>query len=86
MPPKVRVVERKLRKYYGYAYTDRGLVEIDPTLPDYDYLSTLIHEIWHIINPDASETEVNKNAATMAHQIWKAGYRSTRPSKRKKSK
>jgi hypothetical protein len=83
---KIKVVERKLRKYCGYAYTDLDLIEIDPTLTDYAYMNTLIHETLHILDPDASETEISRNAGTIAYLLKKAGYGSHRPKRRKQKK
>lgn len=82
--PRITVVEKALRGYYGYAYPDTGEIEIASGLHDYCYMVTLIHEVLHILYPDASETEVNRNSRTIAHQLRKAGYRSHRP-KRKAS-
>lgn len=83
---RVELVERKLRKYYGYAHLDIGLIEVDPTLTDYEYLNTAIHETLHVLYPEASETEIYKNAGTIAHILRKAGYSSHRLKRRKKKK
>lgn len=72
---KIRVRERKLRKYLGYAYTDKNLVEITPDQSPRQYLDTLIHEILHIMYPEDSETKISRNASTLTHHIWKKNYR-----------
>lgn len=72
---KIKVRERKLRKYLGYAYTDEGMVDIDPNQPPRQYLDTLIHEILHILYPEDSETKISRNASTITHHIWKKNYR-----------
>lgn len=72
---KIKVRERKLRKYLGYAYTDDGMVDIDPNQTPRQYLDTLIHEILHILYPKDSETKISRNANTITHHIWKKNYR-----------
>lgn len=72
---KIKVRERKLRKYLGYAYTDDGMVDIDPNQTPRQYLDTLIHEILHILYPKDSETRISRNASTITHHIWKKNYR-----------
>ena len=72
---KIKVRERKLRKYLGYAYKDDGMVDINPNQTPRQYLDTLIHEILHILYPEDSETKISRNAATITHHIWKKNYR-----------
>lgn len=72
---KIKVQERKLRKYLGYAYIGEDKVELDPTQKPRQYLDTLIHEILHLMYPEDSETKISRNAATITHHIWKKGYR-----------
>lgn len=74
----IKVQERKLRYYWGYAYTDKGLVEITPDLTDRQYMDTLIHEILHIMYPNDSETKISRNASTITHHLWKKNYRRIR--------
>jgi hypothetical protein len=71
----IKVQERRLRYYWGYAYPDKKLVEITPNLSDRQYLDTLIHEILHVLYPEASETKISRHASTITHHIWKKGYR-----------
>lgn len=72
---KIKVRERKLRKYLGYAYLNEDTVEIDPNQTPRQYLDTLIHEILHILYPKDSETKISRNASTITHHIWKKNYR-----------
>lgn len=72
---KIKVQERKLRNYLGYAYPSKNLIELDPDQKPRQYLDTLIHEILHIMYPDDSETKISRNASTITHHIWKKGYR-----------
>lgn len=72
---RIKVRERKLRKYLGYAYLNEDTVEIDPNQTPRQYLDTLIHEILHILYPEDSETKISRNASTITHHIWKKNYR-----------
>ena len=74
----IKVQERKLRYYWGYAFPRKGLVEISPDLPDRQYMDTLIHEILHILYPKESETKISRNASTITHHLWKKNYRRIR--------
>ncbi len=76
---RIKVIEKHLKGYCGYAYPETGEIEIDPRLSDYNYMSTLIHEVLHVLFPDMSETEVDRKSQTIAYQLRKAGYRSHRP-------
>lgn len=82
---KIRITEKKLKKYFGYAYPDLFKVELSKNLKDKTYLGTLIHEILHVLYPDQSETSITQFAATLTHYIWKKGYRSGRKASKKKS-
>ena len=72
---KIKVKERKLRDYHGYAYPERKdkLIEINSRLSDRTYLGTLIHEILHILYPEESETRIDINASTITHYVLKKG-------------
>lgn len=72
---KIKVRERRLKRYLGYAYPDKSLIEITPNQRPRQYLDTLIHEILHVMYPDDSETKIARNASTITHHIWKKGYR-----------
>lgn len=81
---KIKILERNLKKVFGYAYPDKFKVEISKKLRDKTYLGTLIHEIMHVLYPDQSETSISQFAATLTHYIWKKGYRSGRRVTKKK--
>jgi len=72
---KIKVQERRLNKYLGYAYPEHNLVEITPNQRPRQYLDTLIHELLHVMYPEDSETKISRNASTITHHIWKKGYR-----------
>ena len=79
--PRIVVVEKKLQrglagkgKLYGVAWTD-GVVEIEPRQKPRCYLDTVIHEVLHIVLPDASETRILKSAHQITDVLWRLGYR-----------
>lgn len=77
MKKTIRIKERKLgrERAWGLAYKSDGLIEIDPRMVARRYLDTLIHEMLHILFPDASETKVNRAARAIAIAAWEKGYR-----------
>ena len=72
---KVKIKEKKLTKYFGYAYIGLNKIELKKGMKDKTYLGTLIHELIHILEPDESETAVSRKAATITHYVWKKGFR-----------
>jgi hypothetical protein len=40
-----------------------------------EYLDSYIHELYHIICPNASEKEVERIANDLSKVLWKRGYR-----------
>jgi len=71
---RVKIKERKLRKYYGYAYIGKDKIELRSGMPDRLYLGTLIHELLHIFWPEESETRILKIGNTITHYIWHKGF------------
>jgi hypothetical protein len=71
----IKLVERNLRYYWGYAYPTVRRIEISTNLTDKQYMDTLIHEILHVLYPKDSETKISKNASTIRYYLWKQGYR-----------
>ena len=61
---KIKILEKGLRDYFGYAYKNHkgeAIVEIAKGLKDKEYMGTLIHEILHILYPNDSEYNVAKD-------------------------
>lgn len=71
----IKLVERNLRYYWGYAYPTVRRIEISTNLTDKQYMDTMIHEILHVLYPHDSETKISKHASTIRWYLWKAGYR-----------
>ena len=77
MPKKMILKERKLgrERAAGQAFTEEGLIEIDPRLKPRQWLSTLIHEAVHMAFPEASEDRVAKAERLITRILWRANLR-----------
>lgn len=77
MPRKLILAERKLgrERAAGQAFTEEGLIEIDPRLEPRQWLSTLIHEAVHMAFPEAPEDRVAKAERTITRLLWRANIR-----------
>lgn len=73
----IKVKYRKLGREQaaGQAHIKDRLIEIDDRLKKRTLLTTLIHEIMHIQNPDWSESEVEKKSSEMSAVLWEQHYR-----------
>lgn len=77
--PRVKIVERKLgrERCVGQATHGINLVEIDPRQSEYERLDTLVHELFHISFPNASEEEVISMSRWFSRILWRQHYRRT---------
>ena len=77
MPKKLILKERKLgrERAAGQAFTDEGLIEIDPRLKPRQWLSTLVHEAVHMTFPEVPEESVAKAERVITRILWRAGVR-----------
>ena len=64
-------------KVWAFCYKDDYLIEIDPRQRPKKYFNTLVHELLHLVFPDASETKVTRSADIIVRELWKAKYRKT---------
>ena len=55
--------------------TRKYIIEIEPRQYPKDYLDTLIHEALHEILPNKSEKFILRAASSIAHLLWRLGYR-----------
>jgi hypothetical protein len=72
-----QVIHRKLGKEQamGLAFVDDGVIHIDERLKGIEHLDTLVHEIYHCLNPKFSEIKVQGHATELAKILWDNGYR-----------
>ena len=78
--PKIRIKYRKLgkEKAWGIAHSD-GLIEIDPSVKSTNHMEIVIHEVLHILFPEASETEFVNKSITLTKILWAEHYRRIEP-------
>ena len=78
--PKIRIKYRKLgkEKAWGIAHSD-GLIEIDPSVRSKKHLEIVIHEVLHILFPEASEEEIENKSITLTKILWSDHYRRIEP-------
>lgn len=76
----MRVKYRKLGREgrygaYGLADAANETIELDPRMKKITHLRVLIHEALHVLNPDWSETKVDKHSRKLARLVWNQKYR-----------
>jgi hypothetical protein len=78
--PKIRIKYRKLgkEKAWGIAHSD-GLIEIDPSVRSKKHLEIVIHEVLHILFPEATEEEIINKSITLTKILWAEHYRRIEP-------
>jgi hypothetical protein len=72
---KIRIIEKRMRVYHGYAFPNKLRIEIRTNQTPVEYLGTLVHELLHIAFPDMSETKIDAIARMITFHLWKQGYR-----------
>lgn len=72
---RIPVYEMPLRDCYGHAWPSERVIAIDPDQSPKEYLDTLIHELYHVADPDASEEKVIKVANMLAENLWRHKFR-----------
>lgn len=79
---KIKVIYKKLgrEQAHGIAESD-GIIYIDPRLRGRKELEILIHEAYHLLQPEADEDEVIEKSVTLTKLLWRLGYRKVDNSK-----
>lgn len=74
-----KVIYKKLRNFWGFAYTDKNRIELNEKLqqPKYakKHLEILCHEKMHLLFPKYDEMEIVRLGKEFSHFLWKLGYR-----------
>lgn len=70
-----KVVYKKLRTAWGYAYLNQNKIELHNKMKGKKHLEILLHEKLHLLFPDLDETAVKRYGKDMCEMIWKQGYR-----------
>jgi hypothetical protein len=71
--------------WWGECDRIRRRLRIHSQAPPQVAWETLVHEMWHALNPEQSEDAVDERAAEMAAAIQKYGYRFLRNARAAKS-
>ena len=79
---RIKVIYKKLgrEQAHGIAESD-GIIYIDPRLRGRKELEILIHETYHLLEPEASEEQVIEKSVTLTKLLWRLGYRKVDNSK-----
>lgn len=79
---KIKVIYKKLgrEQAHGIAESD-GVIYIDPRLRGRKEMEILIHEAYHLLQPEAEEDEVIEKSVTLTKLLWRLGYRKVDNSK-----
>lgn len=72
---QIRIVERPMRVYHGYAFPTKMRIEIRSNQSPVEYLGTLVHELMHLCFPDLCESKVDQISRVITYQLWRQGYR-----------
>jgi hypothetical protein len=79
---RIKVIYKKLgrEQAHGIAESD-GIIYIDPRLRGRKEMEILIHETYHLLEPEASEEQVIEKSVILTKLLWKMGYRKVDNSK-----
>lgn len=77
---KIRIKYRKLgkEKVWGMAHSD-GIIEIEERLKGKKHLEIVVHEVLHLLFPEASEEAIIKKSVSLTKILWKENYRRVEP-------
>lgn len=73
----MKIESKKLGRLnaWGEAFDELKLINLDPRLVGKKHLTILIHEVFHVQNPDWSENMVKKKSKELANILWEQKYR-----------
>ena len=79
---KIKIVYKKLgrEQAHGIAESD-GIIYIDPRLKGRKKMEILIHELYHLTNPEDTEEQIVEKSIAMTKMLWALGYRQVDNSK-----
>lgn len=72
---KTKVVYKKLRTAWGYAYINQNKIVLYDKLKGKKHLEIIVHEQLHILFPDMDEDAVVRYSRTICDLLWSEGYR-----------
>lgn len=72
---RFKVVYKNLKKAWGYADLDKKEIIIDKKANGKKHLEIIVHEIYHLLHPEATEEEVVRNSIYITNTLWQQKYR-----------
>lgn len=72
---RFRVSYKNLKKAWGYADLDKKEIIMDRALHGKKHMEILIHEVSHLLLPDASEEEIVRISIYITNTLWQQKYR-----------
>jgi len=72
---KTKVVYKKLRTAWGYAYIHENKIVLYDKLRGKKHLEIIIHEKLHLIFPDLEEEAIKRHGKSISDLLWSEGYR-----------
>ena len=67
---RYKVIYKNLKKAWGYADLDRKEVIMDRSLHGKKHLEILLHEVCHLLLPDATEEEIVRMSIYITNTLW----------------
>lgn len=74
---KVREVDFTEENKFAEVDPNTNIIEIHYTLKGRTRMRKMIHELVHIVFPDANESQVKEAEKIIGNELWKQGYRWT---------
>lgn len=72
---RFKVVYKNLKKAWGYADLETKEIIIDKKATGKKHMEILIHEVSHLLLPDASEEEIVRISVYLTNTLWQQKYR-----------
>lgn len=72
---RYKVSYKNLKKAWGYADLDKKEVVMDRSLHGKKHLEILLHEVCHLLIPEASEEEIVRMSIYLTNTLWQQKYR-----------
>jgi hypothetical protein len=73
---RIKVKYKDLRKDRVWGFADSvGVIELDKSLKGKKHLEILLHEVLHLLLPEAEEEEIVKKSVILCNTLWYEKYR-----------
>jgi hypothetical protein len=72
---RTKVVYKRLKRAWGYAYIHQDKIELYDKLKGRKHLEILIHEKLHLMFPDLDEKAIVRHSRELSSLLWNQDYR-----------